>query len=780
MKKITSGLLITAALVLPVGAETPHIFWASDPVRPDETVLVQGSEFEGAKVEVQQLGRDKKWSAIPIAQGSESSLKFIVPANWQQGVYALKVTGKDGKASKEWLINSPDVWWTQGDEGESATPGGWLRTFGKSLNFGGKTVLRLTPESGRSIELAATKADAFAASFDIPSDLKPGMYQAAMHNGLGGDAAWREIANVRIDPPVAWPQEVFSVLDFYGPKAVQDAIKSRQRYAPFMDRMEGIRAALAKAKANGGGIVYFPAGKYLITELLEIPPRTVIRGAGQRMSLLWWGEKGLENKFYADVNEDPKKAGERLGLKQKNAMIGTAYGVEDIGLFVPYAYDNAVTATGRFRMKNVMMRVDRGWLLRGAEAMEYAPDSWLVRTTENYHITDCDLLASKTSIWPGRYGWIARNQIGANTSLISMMGTREIILEENDFKGTAPRAYMNITGAGRHIYYAKNNHHSPYGPQAICHFTSDLSPACFQGRGAKVDGTKITLPEDPVEGNDMLTWPKWSNTNDPVQVAIWKHPVVAIQEGRGAGQWRDVTSFDGREWKIDRPFEVAPDENSFLIIFPGIVRWLMVGNSYHNYDWVVPGYDVGIDVICAETKTWNLTEMLNYGGERFIGAAHPNYAKAIQPPDPRQLPLHTLSARGGDVVKPGMESAPGRTLVLSPNWYFQYFDNDFREGNTILRTSGGMTKQREVPVTRCTVHRRHRFFDDNFGKMVISQAGNRDVVVENCEFMNPNNTLSVEDASHVLLRNNRFAAPGATGYTGSGLKDALILPPLKP
>jgi hypothetical protein len=132
MKKTTSCLLLSAALVLPLGAETPHIFWASDPVKPDETVLVQGSDFEGAKVEVQQLGRDKKWSAIPIAQGSDSSLKFIVPADWAQGVYALKVTGKDGKASKEWLINSPDVWWVQGDEGEAATPGGWLRAFGKS------------------------------------------------------------------------------------------------------------------------------------------------------------------------------------------------------------------------------------------------------------------------------------------------------------------------------------------------------------------------------------------------------------------------------------------------------------------------------------------------------------------------------------------------------------------------------------------------------------------------------------------------------------------------
>ena len=223
-----AALLLGAAALR---AETPHIFWASDPVGPDETVLVQGSEFEGAKVELSRLADSGRAAAagpqkMEVLQGSESSLKFIVPADWQQGVYALRVTGKDGQASREWLINSPDVWWVQGDEGEAATPGGWLRAFGKSLNFGGKTVLRLTPESGRSIELAATKADAFAASFDIPSDLKPGSYTAAMHNGLGGDTAWRDLAAIRIDPPVQWPQEVFSVLDFYGPKAVEEPWKS--------------------------------------------------------------------------------------------------------------------------------------------------------------------------------------------------------------------------------------------------------------------------------------------------------------------------------------------------------------------------------------------------------------------------------------------------------------------------------------------------------------------------------------------------------------------------
>jgi hypothetical protein len=761
IKKLsTLCLLLIAALVLPAGAETPRIFWASDPVRPDETVLVQGSEFDGAKVELLKLADSGQPAAGPqkmeVLQGSESSLKFIVPADWKQGVYALKVTGKDGKVSKEWLINSPDVWWTQGDEGEAATPGGWLRAFGKSLNFGGKTVLRLTPESGKRIELAATKADAFAASFEIPPGLAPGSYTAAMHNGLGGDAAWRDLPAIRIDPPVAWPQEVFSVLDFYGPKAVEEAIQSRQRYKPFMDRMEGVRAALAKAKENGGGIVYFPVGKYLITERLDIPPCTTIRGAGQNMSLLWWGEKGLENQFYADVNEDPKKARERLGLKQVDALRGSDYGIENIGLFVPFAYKEAISATGRFRMNKVLVRVDRGWLLKGAEAMEYKPYTVLIKPTSNYQITGCDLMASKEAIWQGksntelgRYGVVAGNTIAANTVFISYSAAREMILEENRFLGTAPRTYLNIKAYARHIYYARNEHESPYGPQTISHFTSDLSTAAFAGRDCKVEGTHLTLSFDP----DVPHWNNWKSS------LPWSRPMVVVQDGRGAGQWREVASFDGRKVVLEEPFEVEPDADSFLFLLPGVARWIMDGNSYQDYDWVVPGYDVGIDVICANTKTWNLAAMINHGGERLDG---PGAASSHWPGEP----------------DPVTGLRPVRSY--SPSWYFQYFDNEFHEGNSWVRTSGGFSNRGPSPVTRCTVHRRHRLAEDDFGTITISKKGNLDVIVEGCELRNPHSTISVDDSERVLLRNNRFAAPGMSGYKGKGLKDNLILPQLKP
>jgi hypothetical protein len=649
------------------------------------------------------------------------------------------------------------VWWVQGDEGEAATPGGWLRAFGKSLNFGEKTQLRLTDGAGKVSIIEAGKADAFAASFEIPSGLASGSYKAAMHNGLGGEAAWREIANVRIDPPVAWPQEVFSVLDFYGESAKDRMKKSLQRYQKFEDRMEGVRAALLKAKENGGGIVYFPTGKYLITEKLEIPPKTVLRGDGDRFTLLWWGQKGLESKFHVCVYEDPDRDIERLGLQQRDCIAGTDLGIENMALYVPFKHENAVVATGRFRMDGVMMRVDRAWLMRGPDTFKMAPDQWLIRTANNYHITNSDLMASKTGIFPGNYGVIANNRIAANKSPMRFKGAREVILEGNNFFGTSPLTFFNIIGAGRHIFISRNRLDSFFGPQSLVHFTADLSPVTFSGTGCKFSGNQVTLPELPVDP----PWPKRLDTDDPVQLNLWKHPILVVQDGRGAGQWRDVVSFEGKELVLERPFEVVPDADSFVMVLPGILRWLLVDNVFEDNDWVVPGYDIGIDVITARNKLYNVAEMLNYGGERLDGLTTGSHGN----------PEH-LSGWPGE---PDPVTGLRPVRAYSPNWYFQYFDNEIHRGNSIVRTSGGFTNRGPVPVTRCTVHRRHRFID-NAGKIVISKTGNRDVVVEGCEMTDPLSRIQVSEPEGVLLRNNRFAVPPEQGYTGGGVEEALIRP----
>ena len=49
------------------------------------------------------------------------------------GHHTLAVVTADGQTSNTMRLNDADLWWVQGDEGEAATAGGWIRAFGRGL-----------------------------------------------------------------------------------------------------------------------------------------------------------------------------------------------------------------------------------------------------------------------------------------------------------------------------------------------------------------------------------------------------------------------------------------------------------------------------------------------------------------------------------------------------------------------------------------------------------------------------------------------------------------------
>ena len=127
---------------------SPAIFWHSDPVGPDEMLVISGGDFdENPRVELArtQDGTRLKWSSVKPLQASSVSLKAVIPPEWETGIYACRI--RQGElVSKTVYVNAPDVWWKQGDEGvDRARQGGWLRLLGKCLDFGSKAAIR-SPE----------------------------------------------------------------------------------------------------------------------------------------------------------------------------------------------------------------------------------------------------------------------------------------------------------------------------------------------------------------------------------------------------------------------------------------------------------------------------------------------------------------------------------------------------------------------------------------------------------------------------------------------------------
>jgi hypothetical protein len=714
------AVLLTAAA--PAG---PKIFWASDPVRPDETVLLQGCDFAGASVEVARLADDPSaaggvaesplWTRVPALQANESSLKFVLPACAKPGIFACRVKA-GGAASPPVLLNAPDPWWVQGDEGLAATPGGWLRIFGKSLHFGRPSRVQVQSESGEPITLEPAAADNYALRLALPASLKPGRYTVRVHNGFGGAATWRPAGTVRIEPPPAWPVAVFSVLDFYGKEAPLQMQKTLVKYSPVPDRTEGIRAALDKARRNGGGIVYFPAGRYGVKGQLDVPPRTVLKGEGTGLVVLWWGS----GPFNLDGGGEQGLArGPKAARPASNLIASREFGIEDMSLYFPLDHQTAIAAADRFRMRRVRIRIDHHWTLDGSRR----PEGTIARLGGNFEVTDCDIVAEGTCLVPGRGGLIARNRVLAGKTPCPLGSAREVICEDNCFVSTFPTAYMNIAGVGRNLYYARNRQEALSVHQADYSFTFDAGATAYLGKVAAADGTRITLAAEPV-------YPPWAVEKSN----LWKEAIVCIQHGRGAGQWRAVVANHGRRWEIDRAFDCPPDDSSIVTIVPLNGRVLVVDNRFEDANWVNAGYGTSIDVIYAGNQLYRCAQLMNYG----------------------------LADKG----------------ECRPSWYVQYFDNQVHEGRTTIDTTGSI-RQADLdsgPITHCTIHRRQVLAEDNSGGVNISGA-TRDVIVEGCVVGHPLGVIRVDgDARGVLLRNNRFAPGAVARYEGGALGDALVLP----
>ncbi len=656
-----------------------------------------------------------------MLQASDESLKFAVPAAWEPGVFAYRI--KVGAIVTEpKTLNEPDPWWVQGDEGDAATPGGWLRVLGKSLAGMGPdsrnllATIRLEPEKGEPVTLAPAEGNGFSLRMTAPKDLALGRYTVRVHNGSGGAAAWQSAGTIEIVAKRVIPPAIFNVLESYGPAATAQMRNSLVKYNPPLDRTDGVLAALKKAKDNGGGTVYFPAGRYAIKGPLNVPDNTVLKGEGMGVVTLWWGTGTFNLDGGGPQGRLPEK-----GDKVPDALIhGRDYGIEEMSLYLPLNYTQGIVADGRFRMNKVRVRTDHAWIPTDRNKGAVA------RMGRNFQVTNCDIYATGQGLVSGKYGLIANNKIMAMKTNTPLGGSRDMIVENNQFTGMDPTTYQNIAGAGRNIYYAHNTQESLFVHQADYSFTFDASTGAYLG-GVEADGAKLTLAGDP-------TYPDWAKEES----WYWQASVVCILSGRGAGQWRDVVRNKGRKWEIDHPFDTPPDKTSIITIVPFNGRVLIIGNRFEDAAWVNAGYGTSIDVVCAENKVVRSALMLNFG----------------------------VSADGW----------------FEPSWYVQYFDNEISEGQTGVESNGGNANSPRYkgPLTRWSVHRRHILTADNGGSIKI--AGNiRDVIVEGCTLNHAMSTIKVdnEEARGVLLRNNHFLEGASPRYEGNGLKNAVVIPALE-
>lgn len=223
VKSSSSGMALSL-LSAGLAANQPiTLSWASSPIMPGETALLSGGGFRNTSL-VKLTSKSGHSLTVPALDVSNAALKFTLPSDAAAGAYDVSVDG-----SPPLPINTPDVWWWQGDGGNASTPGGWLRVFGRGLSqddvaredgeelrrvlisavteqdFAAArnaldgleqasatraavaTYLRLTPSSGGpTVMLTAVSGNTttYHALFELPTTLAPDTYSAEISSGL--------------------------------------------------------------------------------------------------------------------------------------------------------------------------------------------------------------------------------------------------------------------------------------------------------------------------------------------------------------------------------------------------------------------------------------------------------------------------------------------------------------------------------------------------------------------------------------------------------------------
>jgi hypothetical protein len=563
-------------------ADGPVVFWHSDPVMPDETVVLSGADFSATTVvDLARVGdgREETWTTVTPVQWSETSLKAVVPAAWSKGIYACRA--RSGRqVSKTVTLNAPDVWWKQGEGGvDAALSGGWLRLFGKCLDIDGKARARLADGP----ELDLEERGAFALRAKLPRDVPAGDYQVEVSNGRGGVAGWRGAGSVAVKTPVPDARPVLNVLDFGAdPTGMQDCTLA---IVQGLERAHGLEA---------GGIVFFPRGRYRVDGILRsgtfidsplvLPENVSLRGEGANLSSLWWPtrEKPLPTLIEC-----------RRGCS-----------VEDLAIYAQGPLNIAITGDSDVTLRGLIIRVNAYYMTTGpgkAHHGNLTPTSpggpAISLWGDNNRLINCDIVSSAhcvLDIRRGRGTVVSGNTLrGGGTHAINFCS--EMIYENNSFEGSYVSGGGNIAlhfggVISRHVYYANNRTRNLYTGDHEC-LTLDGHGGAYFGRVKDVNGDGFTLAKkpEPRAGKGAM--------RDMHDSAVY------IVDGRGAGQYRFLRSYDAKgNVTVDQPWDVEPDASSLVNIGGFNGRHLIIGNTGEDVGSLVQLYPANCECFVVGNK----------------------------------------------------------------------------------------------------------------------------------------------------------------------------------
>jgi hypothetical protein len=695
----------------------PIVIWYSDPVKPGDTVLVFGADFQNIhNIQIGKAAETIHGSpggavslphtvTIQPLERSPQSVKFVIPRSLSPGIYYAKIETPDGYAAL-WL-NKPQIVWLQGDQGSASSPGGNIRVFGKCLLAKTGRGLLMLQSGAKRVMVTASSIDPFSMQAKMPNNMPLGTCDVYVHTGYGGQDGWSNSASIHIVRPFVIPSRRETIELEMGAEDAHAVTRN-------------IQQALDKVGSAGGGTVFLPRGRYAITGSLTIPRNVRLSGEGEELTALCWSD-----------TETPPDA----------LIAGTDhFQIENLTLYSTTWKHGIVSNinkpdAGHILITHVRMRLDpyRGHITpedvnkRFVESQKLSTgggDS-LRLGGEDIEVSGCDIYGGGRSLYlerpagasihdntfyNGRWGWYC------------LTGSNGLILERNriiggDLMSTGGGLNDYDTTVSQNVYYAYNELKNMFGWDREA-MTTDAGGGAYYGYVADSSGNKVTLAADP----------KWTDRD-------WTGAGIFLIDGKGKGQYRQITHYDGRDVEVDHPWRIPPDSTSVATITMIQRNYLFIANSFT---------DAGVAIQMYGASTGNIAW-------RNVSC--------------RTAGFHNFGMNYGGV---------------QPSWYNQWLENRITEGNVYQGghdQSMGMGEahlgvfamppgvEPKAPITLCTIVRGNIL--DNNAHLAVGGSdppGNgegypytQEAVVENNTVMYAEEGLILSKSSTgVLARNNTF------------------------
>ncbi|MCC7192712.1 MAG: hypothetical protein IT444_08020 [Phycisphaeraceae bacterium] len=588
------------AVLTAAGASETTRVWAArvgDDVHGDETV------------------RLVEW---PVAQRRGECLTVDVPPG-DYGIYAIYIGETRPDMSRPWFANRPRLDWATP---LPAAPGGVLCVVGRCLvdvrdyptidpqkpvSYGGllpgadrvRVVMRPVRsgsaaskgDAPRVVELPVHVASAYELRINLPHDLAPGEYELTAHNTLGGERGWSNALSITVEAAQSWPDKVIE-LDRY----IAELVAKGHNREQAVD--EAFTRALAELAAGGGGVLQLADNVYPITQMIVMPPRTVLRGMGMNRTLLTLPRSNGPTGAPVMITGDRDFVIEDLRIMSVYAIktiVAPTWRPRDFAEAhrMPFSWSdtrarNIVIRRCHIEQRpchNLPRRIDtpehlawlRKWLSSadgqdhsGIVAVQLRGDGLVIEDTTIWGGGSCVVLNgcsharlshNDLRVGVGGHGFYAIGKLtwpadfatnpDSGGAVIRGNYSSQILFENNRVTGYSDRARDLV-----YFIYGCEDCHAARNHVGDIQVNNDCEGLAFHLWSAKWPSTKLRMT-GPTQG-------VISDSQGEVARECLEGAAVEILDGRGVGQSRTVVRQEGDRIEIDRPWHADPDETSLV------------------------------------------------------------------------------------------------------------------------------------------------------------------------------------------------------------------------